>query len=262
MSLIQAILVGCVAALTQLEGDWLGECKFREPVVTGFLVGLIMGDVTQGLIIGGALQLMWMGATNIGPTANLDIGTGGTIGVAVALMTGSSTEIAVTFALPAALIMQMLNICKMTAFSGLMHRVDRYIDEGKYKSIVGTHYLCGFFTFLIYFSFTFIVVYFGNDVINVIVNNIPEWAQNGLSAVAVVLPAMGFALLLNLLWELKLVPYFVIGFILAAYMGVSMVGVCAFSVAVAAVIYMLKADQLKIAQSQGTVASVEDEWED
>ena len=57
MNLIQAILIGCVAALTQLEGDWLGECKLREPVVTGFLVGLIMGDITKGLMIGAATDV-------------------------------------------------------------------------------------------------------------------------------------------------------------------------------------------------------------
>lgn len=261
MTLIQAILIGCVAALTQLEGDWLGECKLREPVITGFLVGLIMGDVQKGLLIGGALQLMWMGATNIGPTAGLDIGSGGTIGAAVALMTGSDLEIAVAFAIPVAVIVQMLNILKMTAFSGLMHKVDTYIDEGKEGKAIGIHYLCGLFTFLIYFTFTFLVLYVGNSVINTIVNSIPAWVQNGLSAVAITLPAMGFALLLNLLWETKLIPFFVIGFIFAAYLGVSMVGVCALSIAIAAVIYMLKADQLT-GDSQDHHKEIVDEWED
>ena len=41
MSALQAALIGVVAALSVLEGGWLGECKLREPVVTGFLVGLI-----------------------------------------------------------------------------------------------------------------------------------------------------------------------------------------------------------------------------
>jgi len=260
MTLIQAILIGCVAALTQLEGDWLGECKLREPVITGFLVGLIMGDVQKGLMIGGALQLMWMGATNIGPTAGLDIGSGGTIGAAVALMTGSDLEIAIAFAIPVAVIVQMLNILKMTAFSGLMHKADSYIDEGKEGKVIGIHFLCGIFTFLIYFTFTFIVLFAGDSVINAIVNSIPEWVHSGLSAVAIALPAMGFALLLNLLWETKLIPYFVIGFVFAAYLGVSMVGICALSVAIAAVIYMLKADQLK-GNAQADVV-VDDEWED
>ena len=59
----QAALIGLVVVITQLDGQVLGECKLREPVVTGFLVGLIMGDVPKGLMIGAQMQLMWMGAT-------------------------------------------------------------------------------------------------------------------------------------------------------------------------------------------------------
>lgn len=79
MTFIQALLIGLIAGLTVLDGNWLGEAKFREPVVTGFLVGLALGDVTKGLKVGAELQLLWMGATGIGPTAQLDIGTGGII---------------------------------------------------------------------------------------------------------------------------------------------------------------------------------------
>ena len=258
MNLIQAILIGCVAALTKIEGGWLGEAKFREPIVTGFLVGLILGDVRKGLIIGAQLQLMWMGATNIGPSSGLDIGAGGTIGAAVALMTGSDLEVAVAFAIPVAVIMQMLNIMKMTAFSTLMHQVDAAIDEGNEKKAIFIHYLCGFFTFSIYFLFTFIVLYFGSGVINAIVESIPEWAMNGLSAIATVLPAMGFALLLNLLWDVKLVPYFIVGFVAAAYLGVDMVGVCAIAMAVALIMYEIKSAQLTAVPA----VAVKDEWED
>ena len=77
MSLVQAILIAIIAGVSRCEGDWLGECKLREPIVTGFLVGLVLGDVKTGLIIGAELQLMWMGAVGIGPVAQLDIGIGG-----------------------------------------------------------------------------------------------------------------------------------------------------------------------------------------
>ncbi|MBU3183143.1 PTS sugar transporter subunit IIC [Clostridium psychrophilum] len=129
MTLIQALLIGCVAALTNLDGNFFGEMKFREPIVTGFLVGLILGDVQKGLIIGASLQVIWMGATAIGPTAQLDIGAGGTIGVAVALLTGKGAEVAITFGLPVAVMMQFLNTLLMTSYSLLMHRVDNLIDE-------------------------------------------------------------------------------------------------------------------------------------
>ena len=78
---------------------------------------------------------MWIGATSIGTTANLDISSGETIGAAVALMTGSDLEVAVAFALPVAVIMQMLNIMKMTAFYTLMHSADIGIDDGNEKKV-------------------------------------------------------------------------------------------------------------------------------
>ena len=108
VSLIQAILIALVAALTWLDGAWLGEMKFREPIVTGFLVGLILGDVKSGVMIGAQLQLIWMGAVNIGPTAQLDIGTGGTIGAAVAIATGTGAETAILFGLPISVLMNKL----------------------------------------------------------------------------------------------------------------------------------------------------------
>ena len=45
-----------------------------------------------------------MGATGIGPTAQLDIGTGGTIGAAVANMTGKGAETAILFGVPVAVV--------------------------------------------------------------------------------------------------------------------------------------------------------------
>ncbi|MDF9824248.1 mannose/fructose/N-acetylgalactosamine-specific phosphotransferase system component IIC [Breznakia sp. PF5-3] len=259
MSVLQAVLIGCVAALTQLEGGWLGECKLREPVVTGFFVGLILGDVEKGLKIGAALQMMWMGATGIGPTAQLDIGTGGTIGAAVAIMTGKGAEAAIVFGLPVAVIMQFLNTLLLTGFSGFMQVAERKVDELNFKAIKAIHYLCGFMTFLIYFSLTFIVMYFGNDAIESIVNGLPEWANNGLTAVASILPALGFALLLNIILERDLIPFLILGFVIAAYTELTMVAVAAIAVAIAWVIFLLRKDAGKVVQVSEAVV---DEWED
>lgn len=263
MTLLQAILIGCVAALTQLEGGWLGECKLREPIVTGFLVGLILGDVKTGLIIGAELQMIWMGATGIGPTAQLDIGTGGTIGAAIAIATGTGAESAILFGLPVAVIMQFLNTLLMSGYSGAMLVADRKIDELKFGMVKAIHYLCGFGTFLVYFSLTFMLMYFGGDMINSIVNGLPAWVSSGLNGVAAILPALGFALLLSIIMDSSLIPYFIFGFIPAAFIGhdISMVGIAAMAVAVAMVIFMLRnhADQQPAAV---TAAPPSNDWED
>ena len=262
MSLIQAILIGCVAALTKIEGGWLGEMKFREPIVTGFLVGCILNDVQQGLIIGAQLQLMWMGAVGIGPTAQLDIGTGGTIGVAVALTTGTGAETAIMFGVPIAILMQFCSTILMTLYSGFMARVDTEIDNFNLKAISFYHYLVGVCDFLMYAILTFIVMYFGNSAIEGIINALPDWANSGLTAVSVMLPCVGFALLLNIILDKSLIPYFIIGFIPAAFVGrdLSMIGIVSIAFAIAWIIFELK---LTVANNNVvTAVSSDDEWED
>ncbi len=247
MNILQAALIGIVAAISQLEGGWLGECKFREPVVTGALVGLIMGDLKQGLIIGAQLQLIFMGSAAIGPTAGLSVGPGGTIGAAIALATKSGIEVAMTFAVPVSLLMQFLQTIIDTLYSPMMHEVDKLIDiGGREKSIIGIHYLQGLIVLIVYWGLTFFALYAGNDVISKIVNNIPGWVNNGLNAVAKVLPAMGFALLLNLLMEKELIPYLMIGFALSAWLKMSMIAVATIALAIALVMYQIKTKELEL----------------
>lgn len=257
ITVFQAILIAGVAALTNLDGNFFGEMKFREPIVTGFLVGLILGDVKKGLIIGAELQIIWMGATGIGPTAQLDIGAGGTIGTAVALITGKGAEIAITFGLPVAVIMQFLNTLLMTSYSVLMHHVDNLIDELKEKQMVFIHILCGMITAFMYGALTFVVMYFGNNAINALVKGLPAWASNGLNAVAVILPALGFALLLNILLETNLIPFFIAGFAITAFTSLNIIAVTLLAVAVAWIIYLLRTNS--IAGASGAVTEGEDE---
>lgn len=255
---IQAILIACVVALTNLDGNFFGEMKFREPIVTGFLVGLILGDVTKGLIIGAELQIIWMGATGIGPTAQLDIGAGGTIGTAIALLTGKGAEVAITFGLPVAVIMQFLNTFLITSYSVLMHHVDNLIDELKEKQMMFIHIMCGMLSALMYATLTFIVIYFGNDVINALVQGLPAWANRGLNAVAVILPALGFALLINILMEINLVPFFIAGFAITAFTKLNIIAVTLFAIAVAWVIYLIKTNSIAGASEQTAGGEVEE----
>ncbi len=257
VTLMQAILIAGVVALSNLDGNFFGEMKFREPLVTGFLVGLILGDVRQGLIIGAELQVIWMGAVGIGPAAQLDIGAGSTIGTAVALLTGKGAAVAITLGLPVAVIMQFLNTLLMTSYSVLMHHVDKLVDELKEKQMIFIHIICGMITASVYAVLTFIVIYYGNDAINAIVTGLPAWANNGLSAVAAILPALGFALLLNILMEPKLIPFFIAGYGITAYTHFNTVAVTILAVAVAWVIYLIRTNSIP-----GPAAAADSQKED
>lgn len=52
--LTQAILIGLVAMCVTFE--WaLGTCLASRPIVTGVLIGLVMGDLQTGIIVGATL---------------------------------------------------------------------------------------------------------------------------------------------------------------------------------------------------------------
>lgn len=220
MTLTQAILIGLVAALTHLDGAWLGEMKFREPIITGFLVGLILGDVSQGLIIGAALQLIWMGITGVGASE------------------------AILFATPVALLMQFIHTIMQSGFSAFMPLAEREIDAGNTRSVQGIHYLCGLIEFLVYSVPSAVGMYYGTDAIKTVIDALPDWVNDGMTGVSVLLPAMGLAMLLDIILTRKLIPFLMLGFVPAAYVGhdLTLFGISVIAVAVALLIYSLYTD--------------------
>ena len=63
--LLQAILLGLVALFANMD-FFFGGIMTSRPLVTGVLVGLIMGDVKTGMIVGATLELAFMGSFSIG----------------------------------------------------------------------------------------------------------------------------------------------------------------------------------------------------
>ena len=70
--LIKALLVAVWAGICAWDqyGPHLG---FRKPLLAGAVTGLILGDLTQGLIIGATLELMWLGVNNVGSYVPPDV---------------------------------------------------------------------------------------------------------------------------------------------------------------------------------------------
>ena len=78
---ITFILITLIAMFGHSE-DFLGTTLINRPLVLGPLVGLVLGDISQGIIIGATLELIFMGNIKVGAAIPPDVITGGVLGTA------------------------------------------------------------------------------------------------------------------------------------------------------------------------------------
>lgn len=62
ISFVLVVLVALVAGMASV----LDERQFHRPLVACTLMGLVMGDLTTGVILGGMLELIALGWMNVG----------------------------------------------------------------------------------------------------------------------------------------------------------------------------------------------------
>lgn len=258
VSMLQIILVALVNAVCKMESSWMGECKLRQPIVTGCLVGLVLGNVEQGLKIGAALELAYMGVTGIGPASSIDVTTAGTIGTFAGLVFGEAADVAVAFAIPAGLLMQFVGAITQSAWTVFNSATDKEIANRNWKGISKWMFIGA----LGYVACDFIITFLACNAIaaasNVVdVSNMPAWVNGGLSGASALLASLGFATLLAIMMDTELIPFFMIGFVFAAYGGApnTMVGVGALGLALALIMNLLL-------NKIGNGGSAKDEWED
>ncbi|MEA4895156.1 MAG: PTS sugar transporter subunit IIC [Oscillospiraceae bacterium] len=231
MSFGSVLVVSLIAGLAYLQRRMLGDCQLERPIVLGPLVGLLLGDVSTGLQVGASLELVFMGAQAIGGSVPSNVAIASVLGTAVSVTSGTGLEGALVVAIPTAVVATSFELFAKTVCSFLAHGVDKYAEEGNSNGISMVVQLGNLIHFLAYFVPTFLALYFGATFITDMTTAIPGNIMAGIKAVGALLPALGFGMLLSTLSVKKLIPYFFIGFAIAAYvpafgvMGVAIIGV-------------------------------------
>jgi mannose/fructose/N-acetylgalactosamine-specific phosphotransferase system component IIC len=222
--LIKAIIIGFLGYLTNIDERIFGASMMTRPIIMGPLVGLVLGDLQQGIIIGATLEALFIGVVMVGAAIPPDVGIAGVLSTALAIMTNSGAEVAVAMAMPFAVLAQANNMLVFTVDSWVVERGIKRAKVGDTKGLTFWHY----FPLLIRLPIgilTFLIIYLGTKQAQGIVDLMPQKLMDGFSVAAGLLPAVGFAMLVQIMISKKLAPYFFVGFMFATYLGMPVIGV-------------------------------------
>ncbi|GAA3010013.1 PTS mannose/fructose/sorbose/N-acetylgalactosamine transporter subunit IIC [Tetragenococcus solitarius] len=228
--LVKAILLGLVGVLAVVDSRLIGRQNIGRPLILSTLAGLALGDLKTGITLGASLELISMGMVSIGAAGPPNMQLGSIIATAFAILSGSSTETALTIAIPVAVAGEFMSIIMRMVIAQFAHVADTSIEKGNFRTAEIIHIYWSFiFNAIIYFIPIFLTVYFGAGVVKDLVDMIPQIITDGLTVAGNMLSALGFAMLLSTMLSKKLVPYFLFGFFIVAYSGLDLIGVTIFS---------------------------------
>ena len=197
MELWQILLMALYAVISVY--DHIGpHLYFFKPAVAGMFAGLIMGDLTTGLYIGGTLQLMVLGVGTFGGSSMPDYVAGALIGTAFSVISGS-TEIGLAVAVPAGVLWVNFDVLAriVNAFI-VQHFCDKGCEERNWRKVQYGHLLGAIPWALSRALPILICLLLGQDVVAAAANAAPDWLINGFKFMGGLLPAVGIGILLLL----------------------------------------------------------------
>ncbi len=236
----QALLLGLLGAYCWL--DWcVGFLYLNRPIVLCPLVGLIMGDVQMGLALGAVLETYFLGTVVIGGYQAPDAGVSSILAAAFAIHNGMDADAALLLAVPIAVVMTSLQNVLWAGYSFTSKIADNYAAKGNAKGVYGIMFLEMIGNTLLKFFVVFFAWIYGSEAVSALLTKIPDVILSGMATAGGILPAIGLAILVSMIMNKSNFAYFLLGFVLVAYLGIPTIGIAILGVIIILVKYDFKA---------------------
>ena len=204
-------LVTFVAAIDQF--DFLES--LYQPIVTGAVIGAILGDINTGLVVGGTYQLMTIGNMPIGGAQPPNAVIGGIMAAVFACTLDMDPDMAVATAIPFALLGQYGVTLFFTLRAPLLEFFRGAAEKADTKAITKWTIVSEVILGLIFAVIVTLFFIGGLAVGQQVVDAIPDWLNTGLSQAGNMMKFVGFAILLKIMMNRDMWGFFFMGFGLA-----------------------------------------------
>lgn len=249
--LVQSLICAAFYVFVKFFDYQLGTLYAFRPIVVCPLLGLILGDLQTGLALGASIEALFMGSVSIGGYIPPDATSAGVLCTAYVILLGLDTEVAVGLAMPIGTLVLALSNLFQPITNWLLSFVPKFAAEGNGAKLTALHFFIALYVAPVYFAVIFFAVYLGSDAVAWITNTVPEFVLNGFGAAANILPVMGFAMLLRLIYRKELLPFLFLGFLMTSYMGVPVLGVALIAIIIAVLMMGIFDNKSAAAQIEG-----------
>lgn len=265
MEFIQSLLIILLASWMVIDQQGLVLMTWF-PVMISVPAGLIMGDMTTALMIGGTFQLMNLGVANIGGSSVPNWGLAALVGIYVACRTTSDLEsakaVALAVGVPVGMLGIQLDVLAKLINTYVANAAKKACDALNFKKMERILWL-GPVVFILSTAIpTALCILFGEQIVNFILESVPEWFTNGLSIAGNMLPVVGIALLLQVMPTKKFLSMLMLGFVFSAYLNIPMLGVSIVGFALAYYYFTTQNNKPALAADQPEVTEEGDDWDE
>lgn len=235
LNVIQIILVIVVAFLAGMEGI-LDEFQFHQPLVACTLIGLVTGNLTAGIMLGGSLQMIALGWANIGAAVAPDAALA-SVAAAIILVLGGQGEkgipSAIAIAIPLAVAGLFLTMIVRTLAVPIAHMMDAAAEEGNFRKIEILQILAICMQGVRIAIPAGALLFIPASAVQGFLESMPAWLTDGMAIGGGMVVAVGYALVINMMASKEVWPFFILGFVIAALSEITLIGLGAIGVAFA-----------------------------
>ncbi|OOF45038.1 PTS mannose/fructose/sorbose transporter subunit IIC [Rodentibacter trehalosifermentans] len=237
ISTLQIVLVFLCACISGM-GSILDEWQTHRPLIACTLIGLVLGDITTGIIVGGTLELLALGWMNIGAALAPDAALASVVSTLLVIVGGQDIPTAIALAIPLAAAGQVLTYVVRAITVGFQHAADKAVETGDLNKLDWIHRSALLLQAMrIAIPALIVALTAGTDSVQTMLQAIPPVITMGLKIAGGFIAIVGYAMVINMMRAGHLMPFFYAGFVIAGFTDFNLVALGVLG-AVMAVLYI------------------------
>ena len=223
MTITQIVLVAIFAAICGASSI-IDQFEIYQPLVACTVMGLILGDVTLGVMLGAQLQVIVIGWMNIGAAVAPDPALASLIASILVVYYKEPIAVGFAIAIPLAVAGQMIGIFARTLSVGFQHLADSYANKGNLWGIDFCNWAALTLQMLRVVIPVLVVALVSADAVRVMLSYIPPVVSGGLEVAGGFIVVVGYAMVIQMMEAKYLMQFFFLGFVIAVFSKFNLVG--------------------------------------